>query len=109
MQLHDYQEAARATALYPNIKGCALYPILGLCGEAGEVAEKMKKILRDHSGVMSPAHKGEIAKELGDVLWYLTNIAVDLGFSLEAIARMNLEKLTSRQQRNQLHGSGDNR
>lgn len=109
MQLHDYEQAARATALYPNIKGCALYPVLGLCGEAGEVAEKVKKVLRDHSGVMSPIHKQEIAKELGDVLWYLTNIALDLGFSLEAIARINIEKLASCQQRDQLHGSGDNR
>jgi NTP pyrophosphatase (non-canonical NTP hydrolase) len=97
----DYQIKARATAFYSDK---LIYPTLGLCGEAGEVAEKVKKFLRD--GTMDDR---EVAKELGDVLWYLSNLAEDLGYDLIEIAQMNIDKLEDRARRNALRGSGDNR
>jgi NTP pyrophosphatase (non-canonical NTP hydrolase) len=81
-----------------------MYPTLGLCGEAGEVAEKVKKQVRD--GVFN---RHEVAKELGDVLWYLANISNDIGYSLKEIANMNVDKLRSRKERDVIKGSGDNR
>lgn len=101
MELNKYQELARKTAIYP---GKIIYPTLGLNGEAGEVAEKVKKALRDRKG-----NKHAIVKELGDVLWYLANLAADLGYSFEEIARLNLLKLRSRELRGKLNGSGDER
>jgi NTP pyrophosphatase (non-canonical NTP hydrolase) len=82
---------------------------LGLAGEAGEVAEKIKKVLRDGNGVVSEEKKEEIIKELGDVMWYVANLSTELKISLEDVVSKNIEKLQSRQQRNELHGSGDNR
>lgn len=99
--MNEYQQEARKTAFY---KDKIIYPALGLCGEAGEVAEKIKKWMRD--GTIDDQ---AVAKELGDVLWYVANLAEDLGYDLEEIARMNIEKLQSRQKRGKLHGSGDNR
>ena len=95
--------------IYPNKDNNFIYPTLGLVGEAGEVAEKMKKVLRDNDGVISEEKKEEITKELGDVLWYIANLSKELNVSLEDVAQKNIEKLQSRQQRNELHGSGDNR
>ena len=83
--------------------------LLGLSGETGEVAEKFKKIIRDQDGKLTPTDKLEIKKELGDVLWYLATIARYLEIPLEDIATTNIDKLSSRQQRGKLHGSGDNR
>lgn len=101
--LNDYQKKAVSFAVYPATHKI-LYPTLGLCGEAGEVAEKVKKQIRD--GVFS---NYELAKELGDVLWYLSNTANDIGYSLKEIANLNIDKLTSRKNRNVIKGSGDNR
>lgn len=101
LTLNAYQKAARRTAIY---KDKIIYPALGLCGESGEVAEKIKKFLRD--GVMNDK---EVAKELGDVLWYIANLAEDLGYDLAEIADINLEKLADRSNRNVIKGSGDNR
>jgi len=101
--LNDYQKKAVSFAVYPPTHKI-LYPTLGLCGEAGEVAEKVKKQIRD--GVFS---NYELAKELGDVLWYLSNTANDIGYSLKEIANLNIDKLTSRKNRNVIKGSGDNR
>jgi len=109
MTFQEYQEEARKTAIYPNKDNNFVYPTLGLAGEAGEVAEKIKKVIRDGNGIVSEEKKVEITKELGDVLWYVANLAKELGISLEEVAQKNLEKLQSRQQRNELHGSGDNR
>ncbi len=83
--------------------------LLGLSGEAGEVAEKFKKIIRDRGGVVTPADTQEIVKELGDVLWYVSAIADYLGVSLEQVASENLDKVLSRKARGKSRGSGDNR
>lgn len=109
MNFADYQKKSRKTALYPDLNHNFVYPILGLVGEAGEVAEKVKRVLRDKEGVVDEETRAEIIKELGDVLWYLANLATELGVSLEDIAQKNVEKLQSRRERNKLHGDGDNR
>jgi NTP pyrophosphatase (non-canonical NTP hydrolase) len=83
--------------------------ILGLVGEAGEVAEKYKKIIRDKAGKITPEDAQEIIKELGDVLWYVAVLADYLGMPLEAVAEANLQKLSSRKARGVQAGSGDNR
>lgn len=106
MTFNDYQLAARGTAIYPTP---ITYPALGLCGESGEVAEKVKKYLRDDGGKMTDERREAIAKELGDVLWYVSNLASDLDLTLENIAAANLSKLASRKERGQLQGSGDSR
>lgn len=108
MELNDYQNGAISTAIYDR-KDAVVYPTLGLTGEAGEVADKVKKVIRDNGGELSEDKRKEIAKELGDVLWYTAVLARDLGYSLNEIAQMNLQKLASRKERGVLHGSGDNR
>jgi len=109
MTFKDYQEKSRVTAIYPNIGKNYIYPTLGLAGEAGEVAEKIKKVIRDNKGVISDEKKQEIKKELGDVLWYVSQIASEINLSLDEIANSNIEKLYSRMKRNKLSGDGDNR
>ncbi|MCK9578113.1 nucleoside triphosphate pyrophosphohydrolase family protein [bacterium] len=109
MTFQEYQEEARKTAIYPNLGTNFIYPTLGLVGEAGEVAEKIKKVIRDDNYQISDEKRIEIVKEVGDVLWYIANLSAELGISLEDVANKNLEKLKSRQQRNELKGSGDNR
>lgn len=109
MRLSDYQERSRVTAVYPDAGANLLYPTLGLCGEAGEVAEKVKKMVRDDGGVLSEERRGALAGELGDVLWYVAQLATEAGLDLGAIAQDNLEKLRSREQRGALQGSGDER
>jgi NTP pyrophosphatase (non-canonical NTP hydrolase) len=86
-----------------------VYPALGLNGEAGEVAEKVKKLFRDRDAVITNEFRESIKKELGDVLWYIANLAAEVNLSLEEIAVGNLEKLAGRVQRGTLHGDGDNR
>ena len=83
--------------------------VLGLVGEAGETADKIKKILRDKGGKIKEEEKKEIGKELGDVLWYLAGIARYLGMDLSEVAEGNIEKLTDRKKRGKLSGSGDSR
>lgn len=109
MQMNEYQEAARKTAIYAGFGKNFVYPALGLCGEAGEVAEKIKKIIRDGKGVITGEQRVELEKELGDVLWYIANLGAELGLEMDNIAQKNLDKLKSRQERGKLHGSGDNR
>jgi len=108
MELNEYQKKALSTAIYP-IDSEIIYPTLGLCGEAGEVAEKIKKVIRDGGSFENPDTIMEIGKELGDVLWYISAIANDLGLSLNGVAQINLDKLKRRKERNLLHGNGDNR
>jgi NTP pyrophosphatase (non-canonical NTP hydrolase) len=109
MRLSDYQERSRATAVYPGAGDNLLYPTLGLCGEAGEVAEKVKKMVRDDGGALSAERRAALSKELGDVLWYVAQVATEADLDLDAIAGDNLEKLLSRQQRGVLSGVGDDR
>lgn len=106
MELNEYQAGAVSTAIYEDK---IVYPTLGLTGEAGEVANKVKKVLRDNKGVFTESKKVEIAKELGDVLWYIANTANDLGYDLEHIAAINLSKLNSRKERGVIGGNGDER
>lgn len=112
MTLDEYQAQARTTAIYPEAAR-VLYPTLKLAGEAGEVAEKLGKLMRDEGLLpgdeLGDGQRDALAKEIGDVLWYVANLAADLGLSLEAIGRANLEKLASRRDRGVLGGSGDER
>jgi len=109
MNIKDYEKKALSTAIYPNIGNNIIYPVLGLSEEAGEVAGKIKKIIRDHDGVITGEHINALCKELGDVLWYLAAISYEMGISLDDVAKTNLDKLHSRKKRNRLKGSGDNR
>lgn len=109
MDLQAYQAEAAKTARYPAVGANPVYPTLGLCGEAGEVAEKVKKVLRDQGGQFSAEARAALALELGDVLWYLARLASELELDLGAIAEANLAKLASRAERNVIAGSGDQR
>ena len=108
MEMSEYQRLARRTAEYPREAWLA-YPALGLAGEAGEVAEHAKKAIRDDAGTVSPQRRELMAKELGDVLWYVAQLASELQLDLDEVARANLDKLLSRQRRGVLSGSGDDR
>lgn len=108
MNFDFYHREAKKTSIYPqNMKVC--YPALGLAGEAGEVCDKIKKVYRDNNGEFSIDKKQEILNEIGDVLWYMVSICDDLGYTLEDAAWANLKKIQSRQERNKIHGNGDNR
>jgi NTP pyrophosphatase (non-canonical NTP hydrolase) len=109
MNANDYQSSALKTAIYPNQGNNFIYPILGLSGEVGEVAEKLKKVIRDEGGVLTDSSRDKIALELSDVCWYLAVLAYELDYSLEDIFQMNLDKLASRKERGVIQGSGDNR
>ena len=109
MELNDYQRESRKTALYPDVGSNAIYPTLGLVGEAGEVAEKVKKVLRDKNGIFDNESKLGIKKELGDVLWYISNLCTELNFNLDEVALQNLEKLKLRSAKGKISGSGDDR
>lgn len=113
MKLDDYQEQSKQydtnqATMDPTSIGFS-EKVLGLVGEAGETADKVKKILRDKNGVISPEDKDEIVKELGDVLWYVAGLSRYLETPLSEVAKKNLDKLESRRVRNKLHGAGDNR
>lgn len=109
MEFSEYQKKAYTTAIYPK-KMKVVYPALGLSGEVGEVCEKIKKVFRDKNGVFATdVDIVEIKKEIGDVLWYISALASDLGINLEDIAQENLNKLADRKNRGKLSGSGDNR
>lgn len=86
MTFDEYQQASRTTALYPDHGKNFIYPTLGLVGEAGEIAEKIKKVMRDKQGRFDDATRVELRKELGDVLWYLSQLSVELGLNLEEVA-----------------------
>jgi NTP pyrophosphatase (non-canonical NTP hydrolase) len=104
--LNNYQRQAKETAIYPE-NSKIVYPALGLAGEAGEVADKVKKIIRD--GRNDAEYYNQIAKELGDVLWYCAVLADDLGYSLQQIAEMNVYKLQARKVMGTIGGDGDDR
>lgn len=109
MTFDDYQQESKKTAFYPNWGNNFIYPSLGLTSEAGEVAGKIKKIVRDKGGIMDDETRKEVSKELGDTLWYISQLATELGLSLSTLAEQNITKLKSRQQRDVLSGDGDNR
>ncbi len=130
LDFNSYQEEAKKTAIYgrsiasfiatlgiPDEQNrvklynllCLCYSTLGMVGEAGEVAGKVKKIIRDNQGIITEENKKDLGKETGDVQWYNAATASDLNLSLESIAKDNLSKLQSRSDRGVLGGSGDNR
>jgi NTP pyrophosphatase (non-canonical NTP hydrolase) len=109
MTFEEYQKRANSTAGYPDSGNNFLYPTLGLVGEAGEVANKIKKIQRDLGNIVDEAYRKDILKELGDVLWYVSQLAREFQSNLEEVALLNIEKLASRRDRKTLGGSGDDR
>lgn len=109
MDFNTYQKNAKKTKIYPKIAREYIYPTLGLVGEAGEFADKIKKVFRDRKGKISKDYKEELKKELGDILWNLSQCATELNLSLDDIAKTNIEKLKSRFIRGKVMGEGDNR
>ncbi|MEF8847145.1 MAG: nucleoside triphosphate pyrophosphohydrolase family protein [Candidatus Paceibacterota bacterium] len=108
MEFGKYQKESRKTRVDFNMRDLP-YLVLALNGEAGEIAEKVKKVYRDDEGEVTKEKRKDIEKEIGDCLWYLTQIATELGLSLDEIACTNLNKLKDRKDRGTLHGEGDNR
>jgi len=109
MNLNEYQTLALRTAKPKDAKNELFHLLLGLCGEAGEIAEKAKKIVRDHDSDFSKLDKDDLKKELGDVLWHVAVVSDYFGIELEAVGDTNIKKLASRLERGVLSGSGDNR
>ncbi len=106
-----YQQLCTETQIYPR-EHAVFYPALGLAGEAGEVANKIKKIMRDRKGDVNnlPGEvKDEITSELGDCLWYISALATDLGIGLDGVVVENIRKLQKRKEKGTIHGSGDKR
>lgn len=109
MNLDEYQKLALRTARSKDKKDEMFHLVLGLVGEAGEIAEKIKKVTRDYDSDFAHLDKEDLKKELGDVMWYIAVLADYFGISLAEICTKNIEKLASRQSRGALSGSGDNR
>lgn len=117
MNFTEYQDYALETAAYPAVEGIGthnlVYPAMGLAGEAGEYLDKVKKNWRNHNSMtaanLGEDQKVEFAKELGDVLWYLSASAYEIGYTLEAVAKMNIKKLSDRRERGVIKSEGDNR
>ena len=106
--LDMYQQVAKSTAIYPR-EQAIIYPTLGLTGEAGEVANKVKKIIRDGTNKNDEGLVQDLSAEIGDCLWYISVLASDIGIKLSDIANANLEKLANRKKKGTIHGSGDTR
>lgn len=109
MDFNEYQKKALETAIYPDIGNNFIYTAIGLFGESGEIANKLNKIIRDHGGAISENARNDLIVELGDCLWFLSAACSELNCNLEEVANQNLEKLSSRKERNILSGSGDER
>jgi NTP pyrophosphatase (non-canonical NTP hydrolase) len=109
MNFNDYQTKSRKTAGYPAIGHPVIYPTLGLANEAGEVAGKIKKVFRDKDGQISVETRDALKAELGDVLWYVAQVATELDLTLDEIAEYNITKLYDRLERGKIKGDGDNR
>jgi NTP pyrophosphatase (non-canonical NTP hydrolase) len=108
MRFAEYQERTQDTAQYSTEENDGIYyTSFGLASEAGEVAGKIKKVMRDNDGCFTPEKRKEIADEIGDVLWYCSQLSREIGIPLETIAYNNLEKLRSRKERGKIQGSGD--
>ena len=108
MDMDKYQTEASTTAKYPEDSGL-VYCVLGLASEAGEVAGKLKKAIRDENGVLSESRKEDLLSELGDVLWYCAMVALELDATLSSVAQANLSKLFDRKDRGVIGGDGDKR
>lgn len=109
MDFREYQVRSSQFAIYPNCGENPIYPTLGLCGETGEVAEKVKKVVRDKNGLFDRESIIAITLELGDVLWYVAQLANELDINLDEAAENNLDKLRNRKMKGTLQGSGDDR
>lgn len=109
MNMNDYQQAASTTNIYPLGQAGYYAMALGLCGESGEFADKLKKIIRDKEGHFAPENQAQLVQELGDALWYLSQLALWLNVNLSDLAQLNLDKLASREARGKIRGSGDDR
>lgn len=109
MDFNTYQQKARETAIYPNMGSEFTYPALGLVGEAGEIANKLKKVIRDNDGVLTDKVRESVGDEIGDCLWYIAQLATEMGYDLDTLAQNNVNKLASRKERGVIAGSGDNR
>lgn len=105
----QYQAEASVTANYPIISANYIYPAIGLAGECGELLNKIKKIFRDDQGMLTEARIEQLSGELGDILWYIAELATKLNLPLERIALENIQKLQSRNERRKITGEGDNR
>jgi len=105
----ENQKGCKKTALYPNVGRNYIYPTIGLMGEAGEVANKVKKLIRDDNSEITKEKRKEIAYEMGDMLWYIAQLSTELGLKLSDVVKMNQKKLLSRKIRKTLKGNGDNR
>ena len=108
MDVNSYQDWTKSTAIYPEDRAMD-YLIVGLCSEAGEVAGKYKKIIRDKDGIVDVQDSYELISELGDVLWYVTRIADTVGWDMSDVIDVNVSKLTDRQERDVIGGNGDTR
>lgn len=106
---NEYQKKCKKTAIYPGLGKNFTYPTIGLMGEAGEVANKVKKIIRDDGGKITKGRRDEIMAEIGDMMWYIAQLSTELGLKLSDVVKYNLKKLASRNVRGKLHGVGDNR
>ena len=109
MTFDEYQEQSKGTAQYSDFVPPWVYLAMGLAGESGEVVDKLKKVARNTNGVFSDEAKLELQKELGDVLWYVSQLCEELGLSLDEVARMNRAKLEDRKTRGVIKSRGDNR
>lgn len=109
LTFEEYQKFTKSTALYPKLGMDYVYPTIGLAGETGEVSELVKKLIRDKNSQIDDELLDRLQKELGDVLWYVSQVAAEFGLSLEEIAETNVEKLSSRKKRGKIHGDGDYR
>jgi len=112
-KFNDYQKFTCSTKIYPPKEGIP-YNVFGLAGETGELCEKVKKLIRDKKKkltkkALSKEERLGLVKEIGDILWYCSTLADELGYELEEVIKINVKKLTSRKKRNKLKGSGDNR
>ena len=108
MTFNTFQERAKETAMYPKEHGVD-YVIHGLTSEAGEIAGKRKKILRDNGGVTTEERRKDLILEIGDCLWYCAMLAEELGYDLDTVAQLNVDKLATRKTQGKIGGSGDNR
>jgi NTP pyrophosphatase (non-canonical NTP hydrolase) len=106
MDFDEYQRLSRQTAVYPHQGDNYIYPTLGLVSEAGELADRIKRIARDDDEVVTPGKVEEIASEIGDILWYAAQVSTEFGLSLNDIAQANLTKLLARLDKGTLHGFG---